>query len=151
MKTSNATSNPDEKKYTLFDMLNIMESIKTPWNELSEEQQKLWSPYMINRFISSREEYLPFLDMISQFNLTNEQHYTFLCNLIDGSRKHYFDYKAYKGSKDITEEDKLLIWACCREYEIGAKEAKSYLKMMSNTVKSELKSKWEDAYKALAK
>ena len=144
MKTSNAE--PEEKKCSLYDMILIAESVKTPWNELTEEQQKLWTPFVINRFISSREEYAPLIACIDKYNLTPEQHYTYICSLIDPRRKHYFNYKAYKTEK-ASDDDKMLIWACSKEYEIGFKEAKMYLEQMPKEVKDELKSKWEESYK----
>ena len=51
--------------------------------------------------------------------------------------------KAEKASDD----DKLLIWACSQEYEIGFREAKMYLEQMPTDVKEELKAKWEESYK----
>ena len=143
MKTSNVE--PEEKKCSLYDMILIAESVKTPWKDLTEEQQKLWTPYVINRFISSREEYAPLIAMVEKYNLTPEQHYTFICSLIDGRRKHYFNYKAYKTDK-ATDDEKLLIWACSKEYEIGAREAKMYLADMTDDVKDALKAKWKDSY-----
>lgn len=143
MKTSNVE--PEEKKCSLYDMILIAESVKTPWQDLTEEQQKLWTPYVINRFISSREEYAPLIAMVEKYRLTTEQHYTFICSLIDGRRKHYFNYKAYKTDK-ATDDEKLLIWACSKEYEIGAREAKMYLADMKDDVKNALKAKWKDSY-----
>lgn len=143
MKTSNAE--PEEKKCSLYDMILIAESVKTPWQDLTEEQQKLWTPYIINRFISSREEYAPLIAMVEKYRLTPEQHYTFICSLIDGSRKHYFNYKAYKTDK-ATDDEKLLIWACSKEYEIGAREAKMYLSDITDDVKDALKAKWKESY-----
>lgn len=143
MKTSNVE--PEEKKCSLYDMILIAESVKTPWKDLTEEQQKLWTPYVINRFISSRDEYAPLIAMVEKYKLTPEQHYTFICSLIDGRRKHYFNYKAYKTDK-ATDDEKLLIWACSKEYEIGAREAKMYLADMKDDVKNDLKAKWKDSY-----
>ena len=31
---------PEEKKFSLFDLLNIAETIKTPWKDLTEEQKQ---------------------------------------------------------------------------------------------------------------
>ena len=143
MKTSNVE--PEEKKCSLYDMILIAESVKTPWQDLTEEQQKLWTPFVINRFISSREEYATLIAMVEKYRLTPEQHYTFICSLIDGRRKHYFNYKAYKTDK-ATDDEKLLIWACSKEYEIGAREAKMYLADMKDDVKEALKAKWKDSY-----
>lgn len=149
MKKTNApietNAEPEEKKWSPYDMLLIAESVKTPWNELSEAQQKAYEPYLTNQFVSSREEYAPLVAMISKYNLTPEQHYTFMCNIIDGSRKHYFDHKAYKKIK-LEDDEKLLIWATEKEYEIGKREAMSYIKDMPELTKTKLKEKWKDSY-----
>ena len=144
MKTSNVDA--EEKKCGLYDMILIAESIKTPWEELSEEQQKMWNPFMVNRFISSKMEYVPIIALVEKYKLTPKDHYTFICNLVDGHRKHYFDFKAYKKEKK-DEENELLVWACCKEYEIGAREARMYIQNMREDVKESLKEKWEESYK----
>lgn len=137
--------NEEPKKLGLFDVLGMIEGQQLPWNELSEEFQKLYSPYMINRFISSKEQYAPIISKIDTLKLTPEQHYTLLCQIVDNRKRHYFDYKAYKKQK-VEKDENLLIYACCHEYEIGAREAKTYINTMNDTVKEQLKTKWKDHY-----
>lgn len=140
------TEDKDEKKPTMFDMLNIIETTKTPWNELTEDQQKVWNPYMVNRFISSKEIYLPIIAELDTLTLTPEQHYTLVCQFVSNNHKHYFDYKSYKKEK-VATSDELLIYACSKEYEISKKEAKMYLENMKSEAKVQLKTKWEEHWK----
>lgn len=137
----------DEKKPTLFDMLSMIETVKTPWKDLTEDQQKAYAPYMINRFVSSKEIYAPAVAQIDTLKLTPEQHYALMCELVSNTHRNYFDYKAYKKSKDTDKNYDLLIWACSKEYEIGAREAKMYLESMKQEVKDQLIQKWEESYK----
>lgn len=137
----------EEKKPTLFDMLSMIETVKTPWKDLTEDQQKAYAPYMINRFVSSKEIYAPAVAQIDTLKLTPEQHYALMCELVSNTHRNYFDYKAYKKSKDTDKNFDLLIWACSREYEIGAREAKMYLESMKQEVKDQLIQKWEESYK----
>ena len=137
----------EEKKPTLFDMLSMIETVKTPWKDLTEDQQKAYAPYMINRFVSSKEIYAPAVAQIDTLKLTPEQHYALMCELVSNTHRNYFDYKAYKKSKDTDKNYDLLIWACSREYEIGAREAKMYLESMKQEVKDQLIQKWEESYK----
>lgn len=141
----------EEKKPTLFDMLSIIETVKTPWKDLTEDQQKAYAPYMINRFVSSKEIYAPAVAQIDTLKLTPEQHYALMCELVSNTHRNYFDYKAYKKSKDTDKNYDLLIWACSKEYEIGAREAKMYLEYMKQEVKDQLIQKWEESYKVLKK
>lgn len=137
----------EEKKPTLFDMLSMIETVKTPWKDLTEDQQKAYAPYMINRFVSSKEIYAPAIAQIDTLKLTPEQHYALMCELVSNTHRNYFDYKAYKKSKDTDKNYDLLIWACSKEYEIGAREAKMYLEYMKQEVKDQLIQKWEESYK----
>lgn len=141
----------EEKKPTLFDMLSMIETVKTPWKDLTEDQQKAYAPYMINRFVSSKEIYAPAVAQIDTLKLTPEQHYALMCELVSNTHRNYFDYKAYKKSKDTDKKFDLLIWACSKEYEIGAREAKMYLEYMKQEVKDQLIQKWEESYKMLKK
>lgn len=48
----------------LFDHLEAVKQEKDPeyWEDLSREEKKSWSSFMITRFLSMREEYLPILN-----------------------------------------------------------------------------------------
>jgi len=142
----------EPKKPTLFDMLSMLETTKTPWNELTEDQQKAYNPFMINRFVSSKEIYAPAVAQIDTLKLTLEQHYTLMCELVSNTHRNYFDYKAYKKEKSSKSDNKdLLIYAISREYEIGNREAKMYLEQIPDEVLTKLASKWEDSYKSKTK
>jgi hypothetical protein len=136
----------EPKKPTLFDMLSIIETTKTPWNELTEDQQKAYNPFMINRFVSSKEIYAPAIAQIDTLRLTPEQHYAIMCELVCGNRRNYFDYKSYKKEKAEKNED-LLVFAISKEYEIGKREAKMYLKQMKSEILDKLAKKWEESFK----
>lgn len=136
------------KKTSLFDLLNLIETEKTPWNELTEEQQKAYNPYMINRFVSSKEVYTGIISQLDILKLTPEQHYTIMCEIISNARKNYFDYKAYK-KENLSKNEELYLFAISKEYEIGKKEAKTYLKQMKKEVLDKLAQKWEESFKML--
>lgn len=142
-KTTN--TEPTEKKIGLFDCIGMIEGEKLPWNDLSDDYHKAYSQFMINRFISSKEAYIPIIDEVSRLKLTDEQHYGILCSFIANNRRHYFDYKAYKKEKEETDVQ-LLTFAIAKEYELGYREAKMYINKLDDTVKTKLKSKWKDLY-----
>jgi len=70
--TFSVEDDKEPKKPTLFDMLSIIETTKTPWNELTEDQQKAYNPFMINRFVSSKEIYAPAIAKIVSSITTNK-------------------------------------------------------------------------------
>lgn len=134
-----------EKTIGLFDVLNMIEGQKTPWNRLDDGYKKAYSQFMINRFVSSQPLYCPIVAELSCQQLTDEQHYLILCNVVTGNRKHWFNYKAYKKEKVEKDLDEL-IFACCKEYEIGHREAKMYINNLEETVKDQLRAKWAESY-----
>lgn len=144
--TFSVEDDKEPKKPTLFDMLTIIETTKIPWKELTEDQQKAYNPFMINRFVSSKELYAGAIAQIDTMRLTPEQHYTLMCELVCGNRRNYFDYKAYKKEKAEKNED-LLVFAISKEYEIGKREAKMYLKQMKSEILDKLAQKWEESFK----
>lgn len=135
----------DDKKYNLFDILAIIEGPKTPWNDLPDELKNQYSAFMINRFISSKDVYLPIIEKLSTLKVTDQQHYEILCNAISGSRRHFFDYKSYKKEK-VGKDEEFLIFALSKEYEIGKREAKTYINKINESEKTYLKNKWTDLY-----
>src|SRR5690554_4636858 len=75
----------------IIEILNTIESKKTDWSDLPDDFKSMYSQMIINRFISSRENYTPFVAYLDTLNLTDEYHYKLLCEVVDGSRRHYFD------------------------------------------------------------
>lgn len=146
-KPAEQPSEEKEKTIGLFDVLDMIQTKRIPWSELDEAYKKAYNPFMINRFISSVEMYLPILAKLSEIKqLTDEQHYTILCNTL--ATKHWFNYKTYK--KEKTDKDtELLLFAISKEYEIGRREAKTYINNLTETVKDKLRSKWAELYNSL--
>lgn len=144
---------PKEKKVGLFDVLAEIEGKQRPWAELTDDFKRAYSQFMVNRFISSKKNYVGAIALITTNRVSDEVHYTYCCSFIN-EQKHYFDYKAYKSVKDACE---LAIYALRHEYEISLKDAESYYEMLSDErhvggmeeIES-LKSKWEQHYKTFA-
>jgi len=138
---------PEEKKIGLFDVLDMIAGAKTPWEELSDDYKAAYSQFMINRFIASVDYLLPIVEHLSCMKgLTNEQHYLMLTSAIPPGRKLWFNYKMFKKEKTDKDEE-FYVWAMSREYEIGLREARTYINNLDNTEKAQLKDKWEEIYK----
>lgn len=145
VKTEEAPAEEKEKSIGLFDVLNMIEGQKLPWDKLPDEYKKAYSQFMINRFVSSQELYVPIVAELACMQLTDEQHYLILCNTVAGNRKHWFNYKAYKKEK-VEKDLDLLIFAICKEWELGRREAKMYINNLEETVKDQLREKWGESY-----
>ena len=130
----------------IFDVVGVIELDKRPWSQLDDEFKKTYSQFMINRIVSSKKQYLPLIAKLSTMKLSDEQHYMFLCSLVN-KQKHYFDYKSYKQNKML---DKLTMYALEHEFNIGYKDAMRYAEMLSAADLKALCKKWQnhfDTYK----
>lgn len=133
----------------VIDILSLLENKQFEWNELAEDVQKSYNQFMINRFVSSKIQYVNVLAEVARYKMTNEQHYNLVKDLI-AKQKHYFNYKAYKKAKaKDNSTDDLLIFAIKKELEVGKREAESYIEFLSETDIKEVKAKWKPIYDSL--
>ena len=58
-----------KKPATLFDHLANITWKKKPWSELTETDQKSFSPYLINRWLSMNMNYIELVDMFQQYTI----------------------------------------------------------------------------------
>jgi hypothetical protein len=107
----------------LFDFLNNITMTKEP---LSEEQLKGYSPYMINRFVSMTEVFVPLVAELNKYDIPADVHHRFMQNKLP-KRKQYFKY--IKGKKDTSAHE---IDCLCKYFEIGKKDAAHYLNILTN-------------------
>lgn len=111
----------------IFDILNALTETKEKIDFDDEVINKEYDSYMINRFISMCEVYLPFVNEINKHdNIPKENHFQYYLNILP-QRKQYFNY--IKKNKEINSNDLKVV---AHYFEIGIKEAEKYIKIMSN-------------------
>ena len=76
---------------TIFDWLNEISYSKRPWSLFNNEDRESFNPYMINRFISMKENYIDFVNTIQKYSINKELLYNYYCQLIP-KRKTFFRY-----------------------------------------------------------
>ena len=76
---------------TIFDWLNQISYDKRPWSSFNSEDHESFNPYMINRFISMKENYIDFVNTIQKYSINKESLYNYYCQLIP-KRKTFFRY-----------------------------------------------------------
>jgi hypothetical protein len=110
----------------LFDHLNNLTVNKVEYDSDNDEQVKTYQPYMINRFISMSELYLPIVNQINKcHNLPKEAHYTYF-NTTLPKRRQYFKY--VKKKVEISEEDRNLL---CKYYKVGPRQVDEYINILT--------------------
>ena len=89
----------------IFDWLNEISYNKSDWSSFSKEEQDAFNPYMINRFISMKPNYIDIVNLIQKYTLPKKSLYNYYCELIP-KKKTFFRYiKAKKTSlnKDLID------------------------------------------------
>jgi hypothetical protein len=91
-----------KKPATIFDQLANLTHKKVAWNELSEMDQKSFSPYIINRWLSMNPDYIELVDMLQQYTiglLDKKQVYQLYYELLPKVKTFSKYIKGKKGNK----------------------------------------------------
>ena len=86
---------------TIFDWLNEITGAKRPWNEFTDDAKESFNPYMINRFISMKRDYIDVVNIAQRYTLPKGKLYEFYCGLLPKS-KSFFRY--VKSTKSINQD-----------------------------------------------
>jgi hypothetical protein len=122
---------------SLFDHIKGVTFRKTKWEELSEEDTKTWSNYMIARFFSMEPE---FVELINEFQtysngvLTSKDYYKLLLDVLP---KGSFFLKYIK-SKNRMEIEPEIISTFCNHFELGKNEVYGYITYLKKENPDEL-------------
>jgi len=104
---------------TIFDWLNEVSYNKRPWSSFNSEDHESFNPYMINRFISMKENYIDFVNTIQKYSINKESLYNYYCQLIP-KRKTFFRY--IKPKKSTLNSNLITILA--KHFELSKREIK---------------------------
>ena len=113
------------KKKSLFDHVNQVTAVQNPnyWEDISDEDKKSWSNYMVNRFLSMKPDWIDLVNEIQKYPLEPKQLYKFYTSILP-KRKEWLRY--IKGDKKM----KYPKWL----YEIVVKELQCSMKEASDAV-----------------
>ena len=108
----------------LFDYLKSLTDKKEDLDFNNEEIHKGYQPYMINRFVSMAEVFIPLVNEINSFQVPKDVHFKYMFSILP-KRKQYFKY--IKGSKDLSEKEKKTI---SHYFQVGKREAEEYIRVL---------------------
>lgn len=111
---------------TIFDLLSALHEKKTPWESLSEEDQKKFSPYLVNRWLSMNPAYLELISDLQKYTvgtLKPREVYKLYQHFLP-KKKFYVNY--IKGKKE-GKYNKELIQYLCKYFECGSREVLLFL------------------------
>ena len=88
------------KKKSLFDHINQITAVQNPnyWEEISVEDKKSFSNYMVNRFLSMKPEWIDLVNELQKYTLKPKELYKLYTNVLPKG-KQWLKYT--KGKSDM--------------------------------------------------
>ena len=114
---------------TIFDWINQILLTKRPWNTFTKEEQKKFSPFIINRFLSMDEEFVEFVNVFQKYaigTLEPREVYKCYCDILPRGKRYN---KYIKGKKSKKYKDSL-VELLCGYFEVSKKEVYDYIGIM---------------------
>ena len=129
---------------TLFDHLENLTRRKIYPDFSLEEVHKSYDPYMINRFLSMFDSWIPIVELTNRgAKWDKEAHYRFLFNLIPQVSVNFGNYIKKKKNEVKDEERQLLL----KYFGFGKNDLDSALEILTTDQINEIIKKYKDVGK----
>lgn len=119
------------KKKSLFDHINQVTSVQNPnyWDEISDEDKKSWSNYMVNRFLSMKTDWIELVNELQKYNLKPKELYKLYTNILPKGKQ----WLKYTKGRNIMSHPNWLINIVVNHEQISKKEAVEYIDLLMLT------------------
>ena len=115
---------------TIIDWMNQLLVHKKHWNDFTEDEQKKFSPFMINRWLSMDKDFIEIVNYFQKYaigTLEPREVYKWYCDMLPRGKRFN---KYIKGKRD-KKYDIELIDIMVRYFECGKSQVKDYLKLIA--------------------
>ena len=115
---------------TIFDWINQILVKKTHWNEFTEDEQKKFSPFIINRWLSMDKDFLEIVNYFQKYSigtLEPREVYRWYCDILPKGKRFN---KYIKGKKD-KKYDKELLDIIIKHFECSNIQARENLELIN--------------------
>ena len=120
---------------TIFDWINEILVNKKPWDSFGESDQKAFSPFIINRWLSMDEEFIEVVNYFQKYaigTLEPREVYKWYSDFLPVGKR----FNKYIKSKNKKKYDPILVDIVCRYFECSEQQVGEYLELIH---KEELK------------
>jgi hypothetical protein len=120
---------------TILDWINQILVHKKSWNSFNETDQKTFSPFIINRWLSMDEEFIEVVNYFQKYaigTLEPREVYEWYSDFLPRGKR----YNKYIKSKSKKKYDPILVDIACRYFECSKQQVGEYLELIH---KEELK------------
>ena len=115
---------------TIIDWMNQLLVHKKHWNEFTEDEQKKFSPFIINRWLSMDKEFLEIVNYFQKYSigtLEPREVYKWYCDMLPRGKRFNKYIKGKKDKKYNTE----LIDIMVTHFECSKSQVKDYLDLIA--------------------
>jgi hypothetical protein len=126
---------------TIFDWINQILVKKKHWNDFTEDEQKKFSPFIINRWLSMEPEFIEIVNYFQKLaigTLEPREVYKWYCEILPKGKRFN---KYIKGKKD-KKYDLELISLLTHHFECSKVEVKQHLKLIDKIELKEILEKY---------
>jgi len=119
------------KKKSLFDHIQAVTSQQSPnyWEEISDDDKKSWSNYMVNRFLSMKMDWVELVNEVQRYPLQPEELYKVYTNILPKKRQWL---KYVKGDKKM-KYPKWVYEIIAKDMQVSIKQAVSAVEILEMT------------------
>jgi len=126
---------------TIFDWINQILVKKKHWNDFTVDEQKKFSPFIINRWLSMEPEFIEIVNYFQKLaigTLEPREVYKWYCEILPKGKRFN---KYIKGKKDKKYDPELLS-LLTRHFECSKVEVKQHLKLIDKIELKEILEKY---------
>ena len=126
---------------TIFDWINQILVKKTHWNEFTEDEQKKFSPFIINRWLSMDKDFLEIVNFFQKYSigtLEPREVYKWYCDMLPKGKRFNKYIKGKKDKKYNTELLNIMVM----HFECSKSQVKDYLDLISKNELMEILEKY---------
>ena len=117
---------------TIFDWINQMLVTKKHLNDFTEDEQKKFSPFIINRWLSMDKDFLEIVNVFQKYaigTLEPREVYKWYCDVLPKGKR----FNKYIKGKRNKKYDKEMINIISNHFEVSKKESKDYIDLLDKT------------------
>ncbi len=126
---------------TIFNWINEILVSKKHWNEFTEDEQKKFSPFIINRWLSMDKDFLEIVNYFQKYSigtLEPREVYKWYCDMLPKGKRFNKYIKGKKDKKYNTE----LIDIMVTHFECSKSQVKDYLDLIAKNELMEILEKY---------
>ena len=115
---------------TIIDWINQLLVNKKHWDEFTEDEQKKFSPFIINRWLSMDKDFIEIVNVFQKYaigTLEPREVYKWYCEVLPRGKR----YNKYIKGKKSKKYDKELVDILVKYFECSKLHVNDYIELMS--------------------